>query len=190
MLHLARKKESEVEGIGEYATHSNFCAIFIQHVQSLYLLALLLTGDEVIAEQCFLAGFELCERGSFVFKESAVAWSKRSVIKSAIQLTFPRPLIPSHPDLLDNCSGLNPDSQGWPKRVQTLAAFERFVFVMSVLERYSDHECSLLLDCSRGDILSARIRAFQQITKAEKSYASYSSGAQPCVVDADWLECG
>jgi len=36
--------------------------------------------------------------------------------------------------------------------VIALASFERFVFVMSVLERYSDQECSLLLDCSRGEV--------------------------------------
>ena len=30
-----------------------------------------------------------------------------------------------------------------------LAHLERFVFVMSVLERYSDHDCSILLGCAR-----------------------------------------
>jgi hypothetical protein len=35
--------------------------------------------------------------------------------------------------------------------------------VMTVLERYSDHECSLLLDCLVHDIREARSRALQQI---------------------------
>jgi len=34
---------------------------------------------------------------------------------------------------------------------------------MAVLERYSDHECSLLLGCPRRDVLAARTRSLQQI---------------------------
>jgi hypothetical protein len=41
--------------------------------------------------------------------------------------------------------------------------FERFVYVMSVLERYSDLDCSVLLGCARREVVGARIRAFQQI---------------------------
>ena len=40
-----------------------------------------------------------------------------------------------------------------------LAPFERFVFVMSALERYSEHDCSILLGCSRGDVTAALARA-------------------------------
>jgi hypothetical protein len=36
--------------------------------------------------------------------------------------------------------------------------------VMSVLERYSDHECALLLDCLLQDIHVARSQALQQIS--------------------------
>jgi hypothetical protein len=41
--------------------------------------------------------------------------------------------------------------------------FERFIYVMSVLERYSDLDCSVLLGCARRDVIAARIRALQQI---------------------------
>jgi DNA-directed RNA polymerase specialized sigma24 family protein len=44
-----------------------------------------------------------------------------------------------------------------------LRPFERFVFVMSVLERYSDQDCSVLLGCARRDVVAARLRAFQQL---------------------------
>src|SRR5882762_3559879 len=46
------------------------------------------------------------------------------------------------------------------------APFERFVFVISVLEHYSEHECSVLLGCPRRDVIAARIRALQQIGSA------------------------
>jgi hypothetical protein len=47
--------------------------------------------------------------------------------------------------------------------VLQLEPFERFVYVMSVLERYSDLDCSALLGCARRDVIAARIRALQQI---------------------------
>ncbi|MGB8911275.1 MAG: hypothetical protein WCC85_03320 [Candidatus Sulfotelmatobacter sp.] len=46
-----------------------------------------------------------------------------------------------------------------------LPAFERFAFVMSVLERYSDQECSLLLGCVRADVAAARTRALERLGK-------------------------
>jgi hypothetical protein len=47
--------------------------------------------------------------------------------------------------------------------VIALPAFERFAFVMSVLERYSEKECSLLLDCTRADVVAARISALERM---------------------------
>jgi hypothetical protein len=44
-----------------------------------------------------------------------------------------------------------------------LGPFERIVYVMTVLEHYSDHECSLPLGCARRDVLPARTRALAQI---------------------------
>jgi hypothetical protein len=46
--------------------------------------------------------------------------------------------------------------------VLRLEPFERFVYVMSVLERYSDLDCSVLLGCARRDVIAARIRGLQQ----------------------------
>jgi hypothetical protein len=72
-----------------------------------------------------------------------------------------------------------------------LPDFDRFVFVMSVLERYSDRDCALLLGCSSADIADARIRVFQQMArKVTERYPDYGSGAQQYVVDVDRLECG
>src|SRR5208282_2227564 len=47
-----------------------------------------------------------------------------------------------------------------------LPAFERFAFVMSVLEGYSDHECSLHLGCTRAAVAAARVRALERIGRA------------------------
>jgi len=190
MLQSASKKRPDGEGRNDYATHSDFCAAFREQLDSLFLLALLLTGDELSAEKCFLTAFDTCEHRSLVFKESAASWSRRSVIKTAIRLMLPVRSDPSRPHFPGNDSSLNLDQDASLKSVQGLPPFDRFVFVMSVLERCSDRECALLLDCSSTDILPARIRAFQQIPRLEKSYPDHSMGDQPYVVDADWLECG
>jgi hypothetical protein len=47
--------------------------------------------------------------------------------------------------------------------IVTLNSFERFVFIMSILEKYSDHECSLLLGCVRRDVINARTAAFRHL---------------------------
>src|SRR5215469_5190130 len=190
MSRRAGRKRLDGEGRNDYTTHSDFCAIFREQLDSLFLLALLLTGDELTAEKCFLAAFDSCAE-SRVFKESAVGWSRRCVIKNAIRLLSPVPTDPSGPHFPGNDSSPNLDQEALLNRVQELPSFDRFVFVMSVLERYSDRECALLLGCSCADILPARIRALRQMsTRVEKTDPGHSTRTQPYVVDADWLECG
>jgi hypothetical protein len=43
--------------------------------------------------------------------------------------------------------------------ILSLDDFERFVFVMSILEEQSDEECAVLLRCSRNDVFMARLLA-------------------------------
>ena len=42
-----------------------------------------------------------------------------------------------------------------------LNAFERFVYVMSVLEKQSDDDCLILLRCSRREVIMARSLALE-----------------------------
>ncbi len=184
------KKRWEGDRKSEYATHSDFRTIFIEHVQRLYLLALLLTGDHPTAERCFVAAFALCAEGSCVFKDWATSWSSRSVIKNAIRMTSPAPALESRPDLIRNHNELNFVSSSLLKSLQELPPFDRFVFVISVLERYSDRECSALLSCAVTDILPTRIRAMQQLSMIDESKPSTYSTRGPYNIDADWLECG
>src|SRR5439155_20497922 len=61
--------------------------------------------------------------------------------------------------------------------VLEIRPFERFVFVMSVLEQYSVHECAVLLGASRRNIITARICALQQLrTAMELSKAAANVG--------------
>jgi DNA-directed RNA polymerase specialized sigma24 family protein len=59
------------------------------------------------------------------------------------------------------------DTQGGHEidTVTRLAAFERFVFVMAILERYSNRDCARLLGCSMNKVAQARMRALRQLAE-------------------------
>ena len=59
-----------------------------------------------------------------------------------------------------------------------LSAFERFVFVMSVLEGQSEQECAILLRCSRRDVMIARVLALTRLTNTDADYARAGSVMQ------------
>jgi DNA-directed RNA polymerase specialized sigma24 family protein len=56
-----------------------------------------------------------------------------------------------------------PDLHPILRAVLRLNPFERFVFVMSVLEGYSDRDCSLLLGSSTRDVVAAKARALEHL---------------------------
>ena len=63
-----------------------------------------------------------------------------------------------------------PELEGEISALFDLMSFERFAFVMSVLEGYSDQDCSLLLGCARRVVLAARSRALQQTGSVIESH--------------------
>jgi hypothetical protein len=174
----------------DYATRRDFCSVFQRQMNHLYLLALLLTGDELSAEKCFLAAFDSCEEG-VVFRQWTSVWSRRCVVKHAIKFTSPTSSRSSHPDLVGNRSGPDPTQDGWLKCVQDLPLFDRFVFVMTVLEHYADRECALLLGCTHADVPPARLRALQQLsTSIYTCRPRTKNPGEPYKFDSDLLECG
>ena len=74
----------------EYATRSDFCRIYLEQMNSIYLLSLLLTADPQKAEQCFVVGFDDSVNNKFVFKERANLWARRRIILHAIRSLCPR----------------------------------------------------------------------------------------------------
>ena len=150
----------------DYASVEDFRALFSKGVDELYQLSFLLVADHDKAEQCFVAGFEEAVKENHVFKEWARSWAKRAIIQNAIRELKPRPLAtqfslapPPYVDPLPSDQDRHFELEG----VLALADFERFVFVMSVLEHYSEHDCALLLRCSPREIRDARLRAIRQV---------------------------
>jgi hypothetical protein len=88
------------------------------------------------------------------------------IILNAVRVMNPRPMEGtggSNPALLNTLSA---EQQPFAAILE-LDAFDRFVYVMSVLERYSDHHCALFLGCAKHDVVTARSCALQQTGNAD-----------------------
>jgi hypothetical protein len=155
-----------------YATSSDFCQIFKEDMKSLYLLSLVLTADPGKAEQCFVAGLDDSAAANQVFKEWARSWARRAIIKNAIRLIAPEPPDANPVPITTTAKGFSGhvgmELQAQISSILGLQPFERFALIMSVLESYSDRECTLLLSCTRASLISARSRALQQIARDDQ----------------------
>jgi hypothetical protein len=152
-----------ITGSSQYARSGDLCRIFYEEIDSLYLLSLLLTADREKAEQCFLSGLEDSVNGNPVFKEWARSWARRTIIQNAVRVINPRPMEEDAPSNFNSNNKTLAVERAEVATVLELGSFERFVYVMSVLEHYSDQDCSVLLGCTLWDVIAARIRTLQQI---------------------------
>jgi DNA-directed RNA polymerase specialized sigma24 family protein len=162
----------------EYASIEDFRKIFDQGQQKLYQLSFLLTGDHATAEQCFVAGLDDAVKANNVFKEWARSWAKRAIIRNAIRTLRPQPAdaessVPSGVVSEKSTLRIIRDGHVEIDSVLALEDFERVVFVMTVLERYSDHESALLIGCSIGEIRAARICALKEIVNLARTDSSH-----------------
>jgi hypothetical protein len=146
-----------------YASNDDFRRVFPEETDSLYRLAFLLTADREKAQHCFVSGLEDSVNGSPVFKEWAHTWALRTIIQNAVRVVSPRPVEEhAHSGFDGGGTALAVEHAGTVPVVQ-LGPFERFVYVVSVLELCCDLDCSMLLGCTRRDVIAGRIRALQQV---------------------------
>jgi DNA-directed RNA polymerase specialized sigma24 family protein len=161
-----------------YATRSEFCRIFEKDLNRLYLLSFFLTGNRTVAEQCFVGGLHIAQEGNHVFKEWADSWARRAIIQNAVRIIRPQTTPDAAHPTVDPGTGNAPTQRAEIAAILDLPAFERFAFVMSVLERHSDQECSLLLGCTRGDVAEARTRALKRLGNfADRHHQPVSIGS-------------
>jgi len=158
-----------LERASQYAMKSDFCAIFRQQTDRLYLLALLLMAAPQKAEECLVGSLGDCIEGNPVFKNWARAWSVRAIMKRAIRMAAP--LTQERRENTQPATGsgmeLTPEAAAMIAAVTHLPAFERFVFVMSVLEGYSDRDCAALLNCPASAVAAARLQALKRMELRE-----------------------
>ena len=145
-----------------YPTAADFLRTFNEEMHSLYLLSFLLTADHDRAEQCLVSAMAECVEGIGTFMGWASSWTRAAVLKHAIQMIQPAP---EHTDYVSFTSlkrSPTPPENNPFAAILLLDAFERFVFVMSILEEQSDEECAVLLRCSRRDVMMARVLALKR----------------------------
>ena len=154
----------------QYATSADFCRLFYEETDRLYRLSFLLTADQEKAQHCLVSGLEDSVKGNPVLKESARTWARRTIIQSAVRVIHPRP---NEEHTVSNFGRYDKMLASEPPEfvaVLLLDAFERFVYVMSVLEHYSVYACSLLLGCAQREVVAGRVRALQQTGSAMDSH--------------------
>ncbi len=165
------------ERVLEYATRNDFEGIFQNDMSALHMLAFLLTADQVKAEQCFVAGLEESIEGNSVFRQWARSWSKRVIIRNAIRMMSPAPGQPPPSSPATKRAGSEIDSL--MSVVWELPPFERFVFVISVLEGHSVSDCASLLGCTLTELIQARSEALTRIALARGSAVPEPANASP-----------
>ena len=175
-----------------YANCEDFRRIFEEDLHGLYQLAFVLTGDHLKAERCFVAGLEDCVNESRVFREWARTWAKRMIVKNAIRELHPQSGRSSSsarvPIVFCPAAQSNDPSGDFAKdAVLRLGDFERFVFVLCVLERYREHECALLLGCSDSEVREARSQAMGRFAHF-RSHGSSRQGGHERGGQAEALE--
>ena len=167
---MSEQVHSAMRGNGEnrYATCRDFLRIFDEDMHGLYQLSFLLMGDHQKGERCFAAGIEDCAKENRVFREWARAWAKRVIVENAIRELHPRRSHSNSSALLRAVFSHNQQSSGPSghfdvQAVLGLADFERFVFVLRLLERYRENECAILLGCSCSQVREACTRAVEAL---------------------------
>jgi hypothetical protein len=150
------------ERVTSYSTVTDFFRPFNEEMHSLYLLAFLLTADHDKAEQCLVSAMGECVEGIGVFMDWARSWAREAVLKQAIQMIMPTPQYTDSVSLMSLARSGMPAENDPFAAILLMDAFDRFVFVMSILEEQSDGECAHLLRCSQRDVTIARLVALKR----------------------------
>jgi hypothetical protein len=168
---MAKQARTQISANSENlcATSEDFHKILDEDLNRLYQLSFLLTADHQKAERCLVASIEDCANENRVFREWARPWTKCVIVENAIRELKPRPSRSNSPSLpsLRNQQSSSPSGHLTADALLGLADFDRFVFVLRVLERYPENECALLLGSSRSQVREACTRAIKKLARID-----------------------
>jgi|ERR1700733_2405604 hypothetical protein len=172
MTHLDAHQFPASEQNG-YATAEDLSKVLAGDPNHLYLLTFLLTVNHEKAEQCFVVGLNDCGDGNAVFQEWAGEWARRVIVRNAIRIVEPQ-IGQAQPtesvyQPRGKSSVLEIQVQDVPfASILSLNDLERFVYVLSVLERFSDQECAVLLGISRKEVRETRALSLKHVSDYER----------------------
>jgi hypothetical protein len=161
-------------GRSGFATAEDFRGLFTEDPNGLYMLSFLLTANHEKADRCFVAGLDDCVDGNAVFQEWAGMWARRVIVRNAIRIIAPRKGEPQQTEIADQPAGkrrvLEMPVRDIPfASILRLNDFERFVYVLSVIERFGDQECAVLLGISLKEMRETRAIAVQHVSDFERA---------------------
>jgi hypothetical protein len=162
-----------------FASGTDVWNILTDEMNSLYLFSFLLTADLDKAKQCFFSGMSECEEEIGVFMSWAQTRARHTILKHAIWMIMPSPDRADDSSFVLRGSAASGDTNIFDA-IAGLNAFDRFVYVMSVLEKQSDDDCSNLLRCSPLDIVIARAMALERLAN------TYKASDQPVKAVGAW----
>jgi hypothetical protein len=142
--------------------------IWLDEVTRLYLLSFLLTADKVLAEKCFSNAMDdfVASRG-VTLADWAGSAGRAAVILRAVQTMRPTPKRVHSWSFVPGSRPLVTVEHQPFSAITGLGAFERFVFVIAVLEGYSAEECAAFLECGLSDVAAPRDLADTLIPAAD-----------------------
>jgi hypothetical protein len=153
----------------DYARKDEFVGVFECEQVSLQRLALLLTANSELAKLCLIRALGECIASGSVFKGWEPNWACRAVIRNAIGLVMSpggQSYVNTNDDTDDGLVAFPADDSVGAiaayESIVELSAFDRFVFVICALERYSTHDCAVLLGKSVREVNEARHRIDNQ----------------------------
>lgn len=159
-----------------YATADDFQKLFAREMADLYRLSLHLIGDVEKAEICLIHAMRECFSSGSVSRKWAQKWARRMVVRNAIRIVRGTGILPAD---IPSEAGVGFYLQPTEHRIEALREapaildlpdFDRLVFVICVLERYSILECALLLETSPKEVRDARVRATDQVISPEQNH--------------------
>jgi hypothetical protein len=151
------KKEKHIASEADvYASVQDFCGLFMKEMDSLYQLAFLLTADSEFAYESVLNALEDCKKAK-VFKPWSRSWSRLAVIERALK---------AKSDALaqNSVRTIRESGSMQSQAILQLSRFERFVYTLSVLEKFSIRDCGILLKVSKREVVQAKVRALQSVS--------------------------
>ena len=166
-----------------FATPEDFQRLFAREMTDLFRLSLHLTADAEKAESCLIHAMRECFVNSVVHKQWALTWARRTVIRNAIRLILGKENGAASCEVASDFH-LQPSKYRIEELRDSLAIlalpdFDRLVFVICVLERYSALDCALLLTRSPKAVNDARTRAISQVISADEQNLHESTATSP-----------
>ncbi len=170
MFFLSPKKSSAPEGGERFASAAEIEFAFGAQQDFLFWLALMIAGNDEVAQKCIIGASGLSQQGAGVFRDWLDEWARSATVRFAIGEARDQIAEAVHSyDGLSCPHGGHPTLS--PEDVRALRTTDaqillagldplaRAVLVLRGVRKAAIQDCALSLDVSRGTILAAYCRA-------------------------------